>query len=511
MRHSFRPLSLLSLLTACGGTGDPIGGDDTGSTTPPGETTDDTAGEDSAAPEPAMVALADADAVLWGDAAGDYAGSTVAFVGDVTGDGSGDLLVGVPADAKGAGAAGSVVVVPGPLSGESTLAEAGHALAGAGLETAGLAIAGLGDVSGDGQDDFAVGAPYSSGGGVQQGAVYIFTTATTESGDLSEADVTLVGGTNYILAGWSLGSGGDLNGDGQADLVVGAKWQSAGSALYAGAAYIFTELPAEQGDMRDADHQLSGEDAEDVAGQSVAIVDDVDGDGKDDVLVGAVWQSPDDERSHAGAAYLVTDAALSGSGPISLADATAKMVGQGADDLAGWDVASAGDVNGDGSGDILVSAPAHTEVVGYEEAGATYLLFGPVEGTIELADADARLIGDELLEWSGASVHSAGDQDGDGLPDIAVGSIYRSPGEGYIAGGVALFTGVGAGDTWLSEAMRTYAGAQEYDAAGWDIDAGVDMNGDGVADLLVGASGADRDKDTDLGSVHVFYGPLVSQ
>ena len=115
MRHSFRPLSLLSLLTACGGTGDPIGGDDTGSTTPPGETTDDTAGEDSAAPEPAMVALADADAVLWGDAAGDYAGSTVAFVGDVTGDGSGDLLVGVPADAKGAGAAGSVVVVIGRL------------------------------------------------------------------------------------------------------------------------------------------------------------------------------------------------------------------------------------------------------------------------------------------------------------------------------------------------------------------------------------------------------------
>lgn len=71
-----------------------------------------------------------------------------------------------------------------------------------------------------------------------------------------------------------------------------------------------------------------------------------------------------------------------------------------------------------------------------------------------------------------------------------MGSIYRSPGEGYIAGGVILCTDIGAGDAWLSDATRPHAGAEEYDAAGWDLDAGVDMSSDGIADLLVGASGA---------------------
>ena len=114
------------------------------------------------------------------------------------------------------------------------------------------------------------------------------------------------------------------------------------------------------------------------------------------------------------------------------------------------------------------------------------------------------------MEWSGASISGAGDQDGDGLDDVVVGSIYRSPGEAYIAGAAALFTGVAEGTTFLQDATRTYAGSMEYDVAGWDVDSGVDMNGDGFPDLLVGASGADRDGETDVGSVHLIYGPLVS-
>ena len=195
-----------------------------------GEGSDDGGDGGTGGDEP-LQDLADADAVLWGVAPGDFAGSTVAFVGDVTGDGEGDILVGVPTDDKGGLAPGGVVVVPGPLSGEFALNEVGHWLDGSGSETAGLAIAGLGDIVGDGHDAFAVGAPYSAGGGVQRGAVYIFDQPVTFDGKLSAADVTLVGASNYALAGWSLGGGGDVDGDGTPDLVVGAKWQSAGSAF----------------------------------------------------------------------------------------------------------------------------------------------------------------------------------------------------------------------------------------------------------------------------------------
>ncbi|MDP6933942.1 MAG: integrin alpha [Myxococcota bacterium] len=498
---------------ACGGKGDPIGSDDTGNSSG-----DDTGPEDTAPPDTGetttepLQSLADADAVLWGDAPGDYAGSGVVFAGDVTGDGHGDILVGVTADSEGGSAPGSAVLLAGPLEGEATLGEVGVVLAGSGTETAGLSLAGLGDVNGDEVDDFAVGAPYSAGAGVQRGAVYLFHGPVSTGGDLSEADGIVSGGMNYALAGWAIDGGEDIDGDGQPDLLVAAKWQGTASTPYAGTVYVLSDIPSGDTTVLDADHALQGEETEDVVGQSVALIDDVDGDGLADLLTGAVWLSPDDEREHAGGAYLVTSTTLAtlDAGATSLEAATARLEGEDAEDLAGWDV-SGTDVSGDGVGDLVISAPSHTEVEGVEQAGITYVVFGPVEGTVDLADADVRIIGDELLEWSGAAVSSAGDQDGDGIADLWMGSLYRSPGDSYIAGAALLFTGISSGDIALSDAAVTMAGAAEYDAAGWAVDGGEDIDGDGEPDLLVGASGADRDGSEDVGSVHLKLGPLVAR
>ncbi len=489
----------LWVLSGCGGTGDPIG-DDTG--------TEDT----GQATEDPLQPLTQADAILWGDAPGDFAGSAVAFVGDVTGDGQGDLLVGVPADEEGATGAGGAVFVPGPLAGEHSLGEVGFLLTGSGTETAGLALAALGDPGQDGVNDFAVGAPYSDGSGLQRGAVYLFQAPVSAGGALDDADAIVRGGFNYALAGWSLGGGEDLDGDGVPDLLVGAKWQGSPGKIYAGAVYVFYDVGSGETSVLDADRILQGTAANDVAGQSAALIQDIDGDGLADVLIGAVWHSPDGDREHAGAAYLVTSSQLEalGSDPASLEEAHASLMGENADDLAGWDVSSGGDINGDGVGDLLISAPAHSESEELDQAGATYVVLGPVEGTVELAEADVRILGDELLEWSGMAVTSAGDQDGDGATDVLVGSIYRSTGDSYIAGGALLFTDLEGGDVTLSEATRTYAGALENDVSGWDLDGGADMNDDGQPDIVIGSSGADQGENADVGAVHLFWGPLVS-
>jgi len=494
----------LALLCACNGMGDPIGFPDTGE---PG-------GEDSGQDWETYRELSDADAVLWGDAAGDYAGAAVTFVGDVTGDDNPDLLIGVPAHAKGAFTPGSAVVVPGPITGEATLSEVGWALPGSGTETAGTAVSGLGDINGDDLADFAIGAPYSAAGGVQRGAVYVFFGPLAEGGaPLDSADAVVQGASNYALGGWSVDGGADVNGDGFSDLLIGAKWQGGPGTAYAGAAYLFYDSPSGTTNLAEANHIFQGEAASDVAGHSVSMAGDVDGDGRSDLLVGAVWVSPDATREHAGGAYLLTasDLAKQPEGEHSLSTASAKLLGEDTDDLAGWDVAAAGDVNGDGKDDILITAPAHMESKTVDESGVTYVLFGPITGTVELADADAKLLGDQVLEWSGASVAGAGDQDGDGLDDVLIGSPYRSIGKNYLGGGAMLFTEVTAGDRALSTAKVELAGGLEYDSAGWAMDAGADFNGDGMPDMVIGASGADRGEDADIGSIHLVFGRLAGQ
>jgi hypothetical protein len=155
----------------------------------------------------------------------------------------------------------------------------------------------------------------------------------------------------------------------------------------------------------------------------------VDGDGLDDILVGASYN--DDGGDRAGKAYLILGASLGGSSEIDLALADHSFVGENSYDDAGISVASAGDLDGDGLDDILVGA--------HRNGGKAYLILGASLGgssEIDLSLADYRFLGEDTYDYAGVSVSSAGDVNGDGLDDILVGAFGGSGKAYLILGGL---------------------------------------------------------------------------
>jgi hypothetical protein len=236
-----------------------------------------------------------------------------------------------------------------------------------------------------------------------------------------------------------------------------------------------------------------GENAGDEAGWAVA-AGDADGDGVDDVLVGAFGERS--AGSNAGAAYLVLGPA---SGTTDLSAADAKLLGENASDYAGYSVVM-GDVDGDGSDDLLVGATLHSE--GGTRGGIAYLVLGPVHGTRSLYEADARFIGEAANDRAGESV-AVGDIDGDGIEDVLVGAPLGDT-AGSDAGAVYLVHGPASGRVDLADADTRFTGVDADDWAGASVAAG-DVNGDGIKDILVGARQADPDG-TAVGAAYLVYG-----
>ena len=215
-----------------------------------------------------------------------------------------------------------------------------------------------------------------------------------------------------------------MDGDGLDDLLIGA-YGSGGT----GAAYLVLGPVTGTINLSTANATLVGEEAGDSAGYDVSNAGDVDGDGHDDLLVGAFRNS---EGAHyAGAAYLVLGP-VTGSRDLSLADA--KLVGEGRGDAAG-PVSAAGDVNADGHDDILVGATNQ----GNRNEGAAYLVRGPVTGTVDLSHADAKLVGAGPQDHAGY-VSGAGDVDADGRADVLIGAPWTGDyvGTAYLVYGSGL-------------------------------------------------------------------------
>ncbi len=336
--------------------------------------------------------------------------------GDFDGDLYDDWILGAPYDDTAVGSdAGSVALVSGASASYSATLTARVSGERAG-DRFGQSLATLGDVDGDSAVEILVGAPFHDIPSVDAGRAYIYTTPVSTS---STAVTTLRGDATGDYFGYSVGGGGDVDGDGFPDFVIGAHGNDA-AATDAGAAYLFTTYATGTVDASSADTILLGEAATDAAGRGVAICGDVDDDGYDDVLVGAPGN--DTDFTNGGAVYLFLGPVASGT--ISAGTADAIITADKASDGIGVNVAGAGDINGDGYDDIVFSNPANDDYA--TDAGKVGFRYGPV-------------VNRETFWWFGlatdelgASVGPLGDTDNDGIPELGIGAPRENYGNVWI-------------------------------------------------------------------------------
>lgn len=420
--------------------------------------------------------LEEADLSLSGEAEADFAGWSVAFAGDVDGDGADDLLVGAPSEDTFAEDGGAAYVVCDPLDGTAGLSAADAKVLGECTGCSlGLDVSGAGDTDGDGYDDLLVGEPYLPDGDVLTvGAALLFRGPLT--GELSpagvdgDADARLQG--EHGSTGRAVASAGDQDLDGLADLLVGQPTYGGGiGGSNAGRAYVVSGLLTGSSDLGDSVAVLDGGYTGDYAGFALDGDRDLDGDGVADLAISAYLE--DSGASQAGAIYVLYGPV---EGEASLEDAPGRLVGANSGDTAGEAVALVPDVDGDGNADLVVGATR--EGSGRESnSGAAYLVTTPSDGSSSLADATATLDGEGSGSLVGQAVSGAGDMDLDGYGDVLVGSL---------ADMAWLVYGPVSGTTALSDAEANWSGPHGS-AAGASVDGGGDVDADGVPDLLIGA------------------------
>jgi hypothetical protein len=386
-----------------------------------------------------------------GEAAHHRFGYAVGTAGDLNGDGYDDVIVGGDQYKE---FTGRIYVYLGGSRG----LDGKPAFVGTGEDVNnhyGYAVGTAGDVNGDGYDDVIAGAYHHAN---FRGRAYVYLGSSTGLTEFASFVLDGEGPDSYF--GRSVATAGDVNGDGYDDIIVGAQAydRSTGRAyLYAGGPTGLSASPAAI---------ITGEGPSDSFGQSVGSAGDVNGDGYDDIIVGA--HSFDNGT---GRIYVY---AGSGSG----LEATPSFVatGGGRGDRFGFSVGTAGDVNGDGFGDVIVGAYG----VG-EGKGSVYVYAGGPEGL----NTQAAFIetGEAAGNWFGHSVGTAGDLDNDGYDEIVVGARNHDGNTGrvYLYAGGAL--GLDATPRFV------FDGPTPHSWFGHAVGTAGDIDGDDHGEVLVGAYG----------------------
>lgn len=451
-------------------------------------------------------------------AVGDAAGTSLAGGMDINGDGIADFAYGSPfADPLGRSNAGAVDVVFGGGAGGFRIA---GAVAG---DNAGEAIAFIADMNGDGLAEILVGAEGHDAGGSSAGAAYVVW-GRADGATVDLAQVALGNGGFRITgaaagdgAGLAVASAGDMNGDGVADIILGARLAD-GNGTSAGSAYVVygkaDGAEVRLGTLGAQGFEIRGALASDQAGGAVSAAGDVNGDGLADILVGVRFD--DTGGTNNGAAYVVYGGQAAGVVELgTLGTAGLRIIGEAPSDNAGWAVSSLGDLNGDGLADFLVGS-RNADPAG-SNSGAAYVVWGKAGGgDIRLADVAQgvggfRIAGQKASDFAGGVLSSAPDMNGDGLAEILIGALGDDDGGGAAGAAYVVFGTSGGVNLSLDQAAAALGGLKLFgeaaaDAAGTAIAYAGDLNGDGIGDLLVGAPGLDLPTGNSAGAVYVVFG-----
>lgn len=406
-------------------------------------------------------------------------------------------------------------------------------------DNAGRYVAAAGDFNGDGLADYIIGANRAEPNGNGSGETYLI--FGREGGDASTTDLEFnlarINGTNGIKlngidasdnSGKWIGGGGDLNGDGFDDIIITSRRGDPDGRTDAGETYVIfgrasEALPAEF-ELSDLNGRngftIEGIDPNDQSGRSAAFAGDVNGDGIDDLVIGArtANQNGGDGPSEA---YVVfgRDGFYAPTFELSNLDGTNGFIFYGVEDFGnvGSCVSGIGDVNNDGIDDVAFGADfVNSNGV---DAGAVYVVYGTTEGFSASMTADDIngengfiLVGPEADATAGKFVASAGDVNGDGIDDFVVGAPGTdAEGRNHAGQSYLIFGQTGNFDALmdLGDLDGTngviFHGAAAGDDSGNSINAAGDLNGDGFDDLIIGSFLSDE-AGTDSGAYYIFWG-----
>ncbi|MDM7913775.1 MAG: integrin alpha, partial [Candidatus Eisenbacteria bacterium] len=334
----------------------------------------------------------------------------------------------------------------------------------------GCSVATGGDVNGDGFSDVIVGARGYDNGQFGEGSAFVY--LGSASGLATTAAWSAEGNQDTAYFGTSVSTAGDVNGDGFSDVIVGALYYN-DPEPDEGQAFVYYGS-AEGLSTTPAWTAGSGQ-ADAHFGNAVSTAGDVNGDGFSDVIVGADgW---DNNEFAEGRAYVFHGSA----GGLSTTPAWT-VEGNQAEAAYGGSVAMAGDVNGDGFSDVIVGAARYDN--GQSNEGRAYVYHGSAAGLATTAAWTAE--SNQANSWFGGSVATAGDVNGDGFSDVIVGAalydfIQTDEGRAYVYHGSP--SGLAATAAWTVESNQDLA------YFGMSVAAAGDVNGDGFSDVIVGASG----------------------
>lgn len=376
------------------------------------------------------------------------------------------------------------------------------------LDQAGLNIAGAGDVNGDGYQDMLVAAPGASS---QSGKVYLIfgrSAGLKAMTNLKDADVAFIGEKSGDQAGMGIGSAGDFNRDGLADILIGAPFNGA-KGYGTGKVYIVYGRKSgwsSQMKLADADVSFVGEASMALAGFAGAGVGDVNKDGYPDLAIGSHGMN-----TSAGKVYLVLGGSPSKFVKNMELSSFPSYKGEASNNYAGYSIAAAGDVNGDSIADYLIGAYGNSQKA--SKAGKVYLMLGRTgsySANMPLSQITSYYLGQSAKDYAGFSVAGVGDLNKDKRSDFVIGAPGRDE-AGDASGMFAVVYGrQGTFSAYdLGQVNARLIGQHTGDNVGAEAAGLGDIDGDGYADMLLSAHYSDLGGQ-DAGAAYLVRGGAVA-